>query len=117
IFSSTSSTIAFTWRSLDADAMTKQSVITSCPDTSITTASSASLDTAARAATVAILTASSVAVIPGALRASGSSPVPVLCGDRLGSVEPAFGHVLHDAVGHQVPDWPVLLGTLAAVGR
>src|SRR6478609_3777750 len=161
IFSSTSSTIALTWRSLDADAMTKQSVMTSWPDTSMMTTSAASLDAAARATTVAILIASSVAVISDAfrasgssisdalrasgssisdalrasgssisdalrasgssisdaLRASGSSPVPVFRHARLGGVELAFGHVLHDAIGHQVPDRPVLSGTLAAVGR
>src|SRR6476620_4312465 len=117
IFSSTSSTIALTWRSLDADAMTKQSVMTSWPDTSMMTTSAASLDAAARATTVAILMASSVAVIADALRASGSSPVPVFGHARLGGVELAFGHVLHDAIGHQVPDRAVLLGTLAAVGR
>src|SRR6476659_3997947 len=150
IFSSTSSTIALTWRSLDADAMTKQSVMTSWPDTSMMTTSAASLDAAARATTVAILMASSVAVISDALRAcvlsisdalrasgssisdalrasgssisdalraSGSSPVPVFRHARLGGVELAFGHVLHDAIGHQVPDRPVLSGTLAAVGR
>src|SRR6476646_5901714 len=128
IFSSTSSTIALTWRSLDADAMTKQSVMTSWPDTSMMTTSAASLDAAARATTVAILIASSVAVISDAfrardlsisdaLRASGSSPVPVFRHARLGGVELAFGHGLDDAIGHQVPDRPVLSGTLAAVGR
>src|ERR1700730_4854805 len=82
--------------------MTKQSVMTSCADTSMTTTSSASLAEAARAAVVAILT---------------SSSVPVFRRDRLGGVELALGHVLNDAVGHQVPDRPVGFRTLAAVGR
>ena len=45
-----------------AEAITNRSVMTSCPDTSITTMSSASLAEAARAATVAIATASAEAV-------------------------------------------------------
>ena len=39
--------MALTCRSLDAEAMTKQSVMTSCPETSMTTTSSASLAAAA----------------------------------------------------------------------
>lgn len=50
--------MALTWRSLDAEAMTKQSVMTSWADTSITTTSVPSFEAAATAATVAMSIAS-----------------------------------------------------------
>ena len=88
--------------------MTKQSVMTSCPDTSITTTSSASLDAAARAATVAMLDR-----LVGRGHRFG-----LLAGQRVGlRRDRAWSTYWTTPSGTRYQIGPVLLGALAAVGR
>src|SRR5689334_22434399 len=106
IFSSTLSTIAPTCRSLGAEAITKQSVITSWSDTSSTITSLAFLSAAAFAATRASLRASCVAatsLLSVALLSPSRVPVRASRFGCLG-VEVALLDILHDPVGHEVPD-------------
>src|SRR6187399_85317 len=100
--SSTSSTIDFTWRSLLAEQSRNASVITSCSETSNASRFEASLSEAAWAAVVTSSMARSVAVM-------GCS-----CG-VLEGIEVVLGDVLHDAVGHEVPDRLAGGAALAAV--
>src|SRR5882757_8484131 len=111
IFSSTLSTMALTWRSLAADAMTKQSVITNWSDTSSTITSCASLSAAAAAATNANSRAFSVAVtsllITGLSFPTGRARIgyPEYLWSAFGlAVQAALGDVLDDTVRDQVPD-------------
>ena len=105
-FSSTSSTMASTWRSLSPVTMTKTSVMASRSLTSMRTMSVASLSAAACAAVWASCTASSVAVMlaPRSAERSCAAVSWRLIVSSLRPVEAVLGDVLHDAVRDEVPD-------------
>src|SRR4051812_46004695 len=111
--SSTASTMASTWRSLLPVATTKTSVIASRSLTSIRTMSVASLSAAACAATRAASRASSVAV----MRLESTGVGVIVRPDRSSAVEAVLADVLHDTVGHEVPDRPAIGYAGAAVTR
>src|SRR6476661_2632688 len=107
--SSTSSTIAPTWRSVAAETMTKTSVRASCSLTSMPVIVVASLSSAARAATLARSRARSVAGTALLRSVRGG-------GWRTGGIQAVFVDVLHDAVWDEVPDGLGALDACPAVG-
>src|SRR4051812_2183821 len=102
------STMATTWRSLPADAITKASVMTSWSATSMTTTSCAFLSAAAWAAVNASSRPRSVTLtaLPSSWTASSLSHTPDKHrnGQACSNVQAALADVLHDAVRDQVPD-------------
>src|SRR3954466_488082 len=120
--SSTSSTIALTWRSLVAEARTNASVMASCSLTSKATICWASLSEAASAAARTSSRAWSVAVmrdplgIAGWRSGAGEARDVVGCSLLVLGIEVVLGDVLDDTVRHEVPDRLAAAGAVPAVG-